>query len=497
MRVVTDDRTSPIPPIDRAQLPEVLEDAADVVVVGLGAAGLAASIAAAEGGAEVVAFDRSGGGGTSTSAGGILYLGGGTATQVGAGFTDTPDEMLGFLSEVLGRPADDPRLVAYCARSVEHHDWLVTHGVRFEPVFWEEPGLEPPGTEGLIYSGGEDGAPYRLHHRPVPRGHVPATPNAAGWLLVERLRLALEQTTARVLTDHRAEQLIVEGGRVVGVTVRVDGQVRAVAARKGVILAAGGWAYNDDLLAEHAPDLLRIHWRLGTDADDGWALRVCQGLGAAVEGMGTMEVAVPMTPPRALVRGVVVNGMGERFINEDTYFGHLGQAILTQADGVAWLLVDEPRYLVNYLGMRAENVCATWEELAEEIGVPPEPLATTMTTYNDAASRGEDPAFAKAPEWLVPLDEAPFGAIDLRVEKILYAGFPLGGAVTDADARVLRDDGTPVGGLHAAGRSAASLALARYCSGISLGEGTFFGRRAAEAMLRGPETSCDGDRPGP
>lgn len=485
---MSDDRTAPIPPLEVADLAGGWHDEADVVVVGLGAAGLAASIAAAEAGLDVVALDRSGGGGTSASAGGILYLGGGTATQAAAGLSDSVDEMAAFLAEALGRPADDVRLAAYCAGSVEHHDWLVDHGVPFEPAFWDEPGMEPPGTEGLIFSGGEDAAPYRLHHRPVPRGHVPATPNAAGWFLVERLREALGRTPARVRTDHRAERLVVDGGRVVGVTVRADGGELALGARRGVVLAAGGWAYNDDLLAEHAPALLQVAWRLGTDADDGWALRVTQGLDAAIEGMDAMEVAVPITPPRPVVRGVVVNGAGERFINEDTYFGHLGQAILAEQDGVAWLVVDEPRYVVNRVGMRAENVCETWEELAAEIGLPPDALAATMAAYNEAAARGEDPAFGKAPEWVVPLVEPPFGAIDLRVEKILYAGFPLGGTVTDADGRVVREDGDVVPGLFAVGRSASSLALRRYCSGISLGEGTFFGRRAAAALADGAAT---------
>lgn len=477
------DRTASIPPLDVAELTGGWHDQADVVVVGLGAAGLAASIAAAEAGLDVVALDRSGGGGTSASAGGILYLGGGTPTQAGAGLIDTVEEMQAFLADALGRPVDDPRLAAYCSGSVEHHDWLVDHGVAFEPVFWDEPGMEPPGTEGLVFSGGEDAAPYRQRHRPVPRGHVPATPNAAGWFLVERLREALGMTPARVLTDHRAERLVVEAGRVVGVTVRVDGSERAMEARRGVVLAAGGWAYNDDLVAQHAPDLLRVSWRLGSDTDDGWALRVTQGVGAAIEGMNALEVAVPITPPRPVVRGVVVNGRGERFINEDTYFGHLGQAILAEQDGVAWLLVDEPRHIVNRVGMRAEHVCETWEELASEIGLPPERLAATMAAYNESAARGEDPAFGKATEWVVPLDEPPFGAIDLRVAKVLYAGFPLGGTVTDADGQVVRTDGTPIPGLFAVGRSASSLALRRYCSGVSLGEGTFFGRRASAALV--------------
>ncbi len=475
--------SEPILPLSVVDLDGGWSDEVDVVVVGLGATGLAAAIEAVEGGLEVAALDRSGGGGTSASAGGILYLGGGTSTQVGAGLTDTPEEMRAFLSEALGRPLDDPRLAAYCDGSVEHHDWLVGHGVDFEPTFWAEPGMEPPGTEGLVYSGGEDASPYRQRHRPVARGHVPATPNAAGWFLVERLRESLDRTAAQVLIDHRAERLVVDDGRVVGVTVRSDGGVRSLRARRGVVLASGGWVHNDALLAEHAPLLLDVGFRLGTDADDGWALRVTRGLGAATEGMSTMEVAVPVTPPRPVVRGVIVNGRGERFINEDTYFGHLGQSILAEQDGVAWLLFDEPRYVINRMGMRASNVCGTWEELAEEIDLPADRLASTMSAYNDAAASGEDPQFGKAPEWVVPLDEAPFGAIDLRVAKIIYAGFPLGGTVTDEHARVVREDGSVVPGLYAAGRAAASLALARYCSGISLGEGTFFGRRALSEML--------------
>jgi succinate dehydrogenase/fumarate reductase flavoprotein subunit len=128
--------------------------------------------------------------------------------------------------------------------------------------------------------------------------------------------------------------------------------------------------------------------------------------------------------------------------------------------------------------MRAEWVCADWDELTRELGLPEGSLGATMAAYNEAASRGEDPEFGKRAEWLVPLDRPPFGAIDLRVGSTIYAGFPLGGVVTSDEGQVLREDGSTVPGLFAVGRVASSLALARYCSGISLGEGTFFGRRA-------------------
>jgi 3-oxo-5alpha-steroid 4-dehydrogenase len=478
------DDAAPIEPMPAAAAEQRGWDhTAEVVVVGAGAAGVAAAIAAAEQGADVLVLERGGaGGGTSAMSGGIIYLGGGTATQRGAGVDDDPALMRAFLAEVLGRDPQDPRLAAYCDDSVDHHDWLVAHGVQFRPELWPEPGMEPPGTEGLVYSGGEDTAPYADHLRPAARGHVPATPNAAGGVLMERLLAASDAAGVRTLHDARATRLVSdETGAAVGVAVRVGGAEQLVRATGAVVLASGGWAYNDALVGRHVPQLLQVAFRLGTDHDDGWGLRSCLALHAATEAMTTAEVALPITPPRSMVRGVLVNGEGRRFINEDTYFGHVGQAALMDQGGCAYLLVDEPRYQVNRVGMRAEWVCASWEELTAELGLPEGSLAATMAAYNDAAARGEDPELGKRAEWLVPLDQPPFGAIDLRVGSTIYAGFPLGGVVTSPDAQVLRTDGTAVPRLFAVGRVAASLAVERYCSGISLGEGTYFGRRAGRA----------------
>ena len=471
----------PIEPLRAAQVS--WDETVDVIVVGQGAAGAAAAVTAAEGGAGVLALERTGaGGGTSAMSGGILYLGGGTATQTAAGVDDSPELMHRFLVEALGRPEDDPKLAAYVEHSVEHHDWLVDHGVPFRGVFWPEPGMEPPGTEGLVYSGGEDAAPYADHIAPAARGHVPTIPNAAGGFLMQCLLDAVARTDAEVRVDARAQQLVVDDdGAVVGLVARVDGTPVAVRASGGVVLASGGWAYNDALVEQYVPPVNRVAWKLGTDADDGWGLRSCVALGAAIEGMGTAEVALPISPPRSMVRGVLVNSRGQRFINEDTYFGHVGQRALMEQDGEVYLIVDEPRYQVNRAGMRATWVCGDWTELEHEVGFPAGALAATMDEYNAAAARGEDPAFGKAPEWLVPLTEPPFGAYDLRVGSTIYAGFPLGGVLTTSDGAVQREDGSTVPGLFAVGRVASSLALARYCSGISLGEGTFFGRRAAAA----------------
>jgi len=478
-----DDHVGPIEPLASAGIEWT--DETDVVVIGLGCAGTSAALGAIEAELDVVALERAGdGGGTSAMSGGLIYLGGGTHTQQAAGFEDDVESMLAFLAASLGTPVDDPRLVSYCEESVAHHDWLVAQGLEILPVFWPEPGLEPPGEEGLVYSGGEDTLPYAAVATPAPRAHIAKVPGAGGARLMEVLLAAVRRTAVDVRTDARAERLVVDDatGRVVGVVCRIDGSPAAIRARKGVVLAAGGFAFNEQMVEAHVPAANRVAYKLGTDGDDGWAIRSGMGVGGAVENMDQAEVALPITPPRRLVQGVVVDGRGQRIINEDAYYGHVGHRALFHADGDAYLIVDEPRHVpVNAAGFRVTWVCESYEELEAEIGLPTGSLTSTMAAYNAAAAEGHDPEFHKAPEFVVPLIEGPFGAYDLRVDHALYAGFPLGGLSIDVDGRVLGRSGVPVAGLFAVGRSASSIARTGYCSGISLGEGTLTGRRAGHA----------------
>jgi 3-oxo-5alpha-steroid 4-dehydrogenase len=130
--------------------------------------------------------------------------------------------------------------------------------------------------------------------------------------------------------------------------------------------------------------------------------------------------------------------------------------------------------------LRVEWAAETAEELAAEIGLPGEQLAATVRDYNHHAALGHDPVHHKRAPFLVPLGPA-LGAIDLRVDRgAIYATFTLGGLATDARSRVLDSEGDPIPGLYAAGRTSASLAARNYASGISLGDGSFFGRRAGE-----------------
>ena len=205
--------------------------------------------------------------------------------------------------------------------------------------------------------------------------------------------------------------------------------------------------------------------------------------GAATTRLDTFECALPLGPPHRLARGILVNRDGERFINEDAYTGRIGLHALRDHDGFVYMITDDVIHEPNVIGLRIGYAAATPEELAADLGVPPDALARTVHAYNEAAARGEDPAFHKRAPFLQPIGVPPasgIGAIDLRVDHgAIYATFTLGGLVTDADGCRARRRGSAASrGLYAAGRTAASLAAHHYASGISLGDGSFFGRRA-------------------
>ena len=203
-----DEIIGPIDPVAASEVDE-WHDEADVVIVGLGCAGACAAIEAGEAGASVLVLERAGaGGGTSAMAGGIVYLGGGTPIQEACGFADTPDDMFAYLVAACGPGVDDAKARVYCDESVAHYHWLVEHGVPFKAEFFPEHDREPPTDAGLIYSGGEDAAPFDRIATPAPRGHHPQYPDAAGGFLMERLLAAVEVTAPTVIADTRVDRLI-------------------------------------------------------------------------------------------------------------------------------------------------------------------------------------------------------------------------------------------------------------------------------------------------
>ncbi len=469
-----------IEPIDASDV-SAWDDDADVVVVGLGCAGACATIEAAEMGADVVVLEAAAmGGGTSAMSGGLIYLGGGTPVQEACGYTDTAENMERFLLAACGPEVDEAKVHAYCHDSVRHFHWLVDHGVPFRSQFHPEPSREPPDDSGLVFSGGEDSWPFDTVADPVPRGHHPQFPDAAGGFLMQRLLDAVGQTAARVITDTVVDRLVVHDGRVVGVEATTDGATRLVRARRGVVLTAGGFIFNEEMVRQHCADALRCNMPIGTPFDDGRAIRMGEGVGAATLGMERIEVGIPLTPPRSLVRGILINSAGQRFMNEDTYAGRLGQEFLLRQDGQVYFVHDDSTFAVNIAGYKPRWVAESAAELEREMGLPDGALQATLARYNEHAAAGTDPEFHKNAAWLTPL-EPPYGVVDMSVDRSYYAPFTLGGLATNAASEVLDHSGAPIAGLFAAGRTTAGIAAGGYVSGISLGDGTYFGRLAGRS----------------
>jgi 3-oxo-5alpha-steroid 4-dehydrogenase len=246
------------------------------------------------------------------------------------------------------------------------------------------------------------------------------------------------------------------------------------------------------MLERYAPMLLG-HGKIGTDNDDGRAIRMAIGAGATTRRMDTGEAAINLAPA-LMARSILVNGHGQRFVNEDTYPGRIGQMTLFRQDARAYLVFDEHAYEEVPDALRHDRVpqwvCATVAGLEAEIGLPAGCLETTVELYNRYAERGEDPLFHKQGKWARPL-RPPFGAMDVRSKSPATGGiadqgtgfsvFTLGGVATTVHGEALDVDGQVVPGLYAAGRTASGIHGWGYISGTSLGDATFFGRRAGRA----------------
>ena len=139
----------------------------------------------------MLVVERAGGpGGAAALAEGIVYLGGGTPVQTACGFEDSLDDMYRYMMAACGPDPDEAKIARYCDESLGHFDWLVARGVPFDPTFCAETSMAPSGTEGLVYSGGEDAYPFNEIARPAPRGHLAETARSTGWLLMQHLAAA-------------------------------------------------------------------------------------------------------------------------------------------------------------------------------------------------------------------------------------------------------------------------------------------------------------------
>jgi len=460
----------------------------DVIVVGLGVAGGCAGVEANRAGARTLVLERaSRGGGATAESEGTIYFGGGTRVQKAAGFEDSLENMLAHMTEAAGPTADPEKVKLYCEGSLAHFDFFESCGVEFKDTFYDEKVIFPPTDDCLIYSGNELAYPFSESAKPVPRGHKPKREGSAGTYIIESLIETLTKEGATIQNDAGVETLIQDdAGRVVGVVATVDDEERAYRAQGGVILTTGGFIFNKEMVARYAPDLAKCNFPIGNPKGcDGSGIRMGMGAGGAAVNMSEGLMTTPFFPPPTHIKGLLVNAQGNRFINEDCYHGRVTGAIMSKADGQAYLIVDDALYdeASQFVPYKIAGMGETVAELESELGIAPGHLVHTVESYNASAEKNEDPTHHKASKWVSPLNSPPFAALDLSVDKSVWAAFTLGGLDTKASGEVLTVDNQVIPGLYAAGRASAGLTRSgsHYASGMSIGGGSFFGRLAARS----------------
>jgi len=514
----------------------------DVVVVGFGAAGSCAAIEARSHGAEVLVIDRFQGGGATARSGGVVYFGGGSVPQKAAGYADDPEEMFRYLALEVRDAVDDGTLRRFCQESLANLKWLENLGLVFPPSPTVPAKTSYPTNESTLYfSGNELVHPYSAAARPAPRGHRVPGAGLTGRVLYAHLRQATELSGAQLRYRSRARRLLTDAtGRVCGVEVvslpassfwtrwhsilfhlatvgamvnrpvsragqralaRLEsrlGRRWTVRARSGVILCAGGFAFNPDMMKQYAPGFA-ASMPLGTAGDDGSGIRLGQSVGGAVQQMDRCAAWRFINPPEAFTYGVLVDAQGQRIGNEELYGAALGELIAERARGRAFLVIDADMALKAREQMRRQRWAAfqkitasinlflnrkkatTLDQLAVRCGMPADVLAGTVEEYNRVALQGGPDAFGKAAALCQPIRTPPFYAIncDLENSRFQTPYLTLGGLRVDGfSGQVLRQGGSPIAGLYAAGRDAVGVSSHSYVSGLSIADCIFSGRNA-------------------
>lgn len=526
------------------------DESCDVAVVGIGMAGAAASLRAAEDPAlSVIAIDRGMGGGASKLSGGVIYMGGGTKAQKEAGLEDSPENMANYLAFETGDIVRPDTLRRFTHASTLFQPWLERHGARFGgPVTDEKTSY--PSNASLYFSGNEVTPAGRARATAVQRGHRAKPPGggeptslSGAYLLPPLLASIDRHPNIRFFRQTRATRMIVDReGAVVGLEVRripaglgarrhallcglcnnmfmailkLLGKVYAgvtgieqtaepvrIRVRKGVVLSAGGFTYNRAMMAKTAPDYL-LSVPLGTIADDGSGIKLGMTVGAKTAMLDRVSAWRFVYPPASWTKSCSVGPDGQRLVSEEFYGARTGEAVFKKGGGKGWLIVDEPlqelvrteiKQMKKMLFQRIQfkavlkdyTVSAnTIAELAAKIGVPVEMLAETIETYNSHIAAGVPDLLGKSEKLRRKIETGPFYATDIGASCKLFPipALTMGGLVADEDTgQVMGNDGKPVPGLFAAGRTAVGICSHFYVSGLSLADCVWSGWRAAETL---------------
>jgi 3-oxo-5alpha-steroid 4-dehydrogenase len=530
------------------------DEEVDVAIVGFGGAGACAAIEAADNGAKVAVLDRFQGGGATAVSGGVYYAGGGTSHQRAAGVEDTPEEMFKYLSMETEGCVEDGTLKEFCDTSPATLTWLEEQNVPFEGSLCPYKTSYPTNRHRLYFSGNETVERYSRSARPAPRGHVAAGKKGlravAGPAFYRPLKDAALRKGAVARFQTRADRLVTDrSGAVVGLECRAiperslwsrlhrllaaadtkiyrfvpalgrllrpmferierkKARPRRIRARRGVILAAGGYIFNRRMVEHYAPDY-KDGLPLGTAGDDGSGIRLGESVGGMTGRMGRVSAWRFINPPLAWAKGIIVNGQGDRYCDETVYGSFLGQRMCEEQGGRAILIINRvlfkqalkeilPGKVMPFQLMAAASNMffnarkgKTVEDLARACGMGPQRLRDTVEAYNETAAGKRPDPFGKPREYTHALAEGPYYAMDVSADSKLYPCpmITFGGLVVDErTGLVKRADGSTIPGLYAAGRTAVGIASNSYVSGLSIADCVFSGRRAGRhaALVKG------------
>lgn len=546
----------------------------DVLVVGSGAAGMAAAVTARHRGLDVLIVEKEPRfGGTTARSGGWLWIPG-TSLARAFGIHEAPDAARTYLRHEAGNNFDAARVDAFLAAGPEAVDFFTAKtAVRFDmPLVFPDYHAEAPGGaqggRSMVarpFHAGELGSHIENLGAPLPELTVFGMMLGSGKEIIHFMRATRSLTSAiyvakrlsrhlmdvlrhgrgMTLTNGNAlagrlaksafdlnvplwlsspvRELIVEDGAVRGAIVERDGRSIRVHARRGVVLACGGFPHDvarRKAMFRHAPTGVE-HFSPGPVGNTGDGLRLAEAAGGRVEDRlpnAAAWVPVSLTRRKDGSRGVMphfidrakpgviaVTRAGKRFANEGDSYHDFVQAMMKVAkpdEEIATFLICDHKTLRKYglgcvppfpmpLGhhLRSGYLMrgATIEALAAQARIDPKGLADTVTRFNTTAAEGRDPDFGKGSRaynryqgdalhgpnpCVAPIAGGPFYAIKMVIGDLgTYAGI-----VTDADARALDADGRVIPGLYAAGNDMASIMGGNYPgAGITLGPALTFG----------------------
>ena len=413
----------------------------DIIVIGMGGAGMCAAIAAKEAGAEnVVILEKAAlvGGNTNFSSGGMNAAE--TRYQKEAGIEDSVDT---FIADTMkgGHNLNNLDLVtAMCTRSFDAIDWLADHGMVLSNV---------------VAAGGAS----------ADRCHRPADKSAVGAYLVPLMEQVVNDKGIEVQMEMGATELLKnDEGAVCGVTATdKDGNEHTYAAG-AVVLATGGFGANFEMIKMYRPDLAdMVTTNTSTAQGDGAVM--AQAAGANLIQMDQIQAhptvyIVEGSKTGMLVsesvRGsgsILINENGERFVNEMLTRDAVSAAELEQPNGKVWVVYDQGIYdetpLLATYDQRGMSVKGdSLEELAATLGVDAATLQETIDAFNKGvADGGESDPFGRTSGLVTPLETAPFYAIPV------FPGIHhcMGGVYVDTDSQALTIKGEKIAGLYAAG----------------------------------------------